>query len=205
MNRILFIVIAFAGLCVVLRHPPILREILAFCLQQTSADQSNGVFERTDNSFDIAIDGEGYFQVVAPDGRTFFTRDGAFRLGASGELMTEAGYTIEPRILFPADTVSMAIAADGAVSAATTRSPDRPVVIGAVMLARFANPSALQPAACNTLRETWSSGAARLVRPGQGVGTLRSGCVEATTTSRAVFAAEKDATAPSIQWSGNLP
>ena len=95
--------------------------------------------QKTDNSLDVAINGNGFFQIQLPDGTTGYTRDGSFQKDNQGQIVTSEGYPLQPSITIPADATSISIGNDGTVtvtqsgSAATTE-------IGAIQLATFVNP-----------------------------------------------------------------
>src|SRR5690349_13345670 len=84
----------------------------------TSRDYTQGSLQQTGNNFDVAISGNGFFQVTMPDGTTAYSRDGAFKVDANGQLVTSSGYAIQPGITIPAQAQSVTIAADGTVTAA---------------------------------------------------------------------------------------
>ncbi|NLM95874.1 MAG: flagellar hook-basal body complex protein, partial [Firmicutes bacterium] len=78
---------------------------------------TQGTFQQTDNPLDLVIEGEGFFQVLLPDGTVAYTRDGAFKMDGQGKLVTSDGFTLEPEILVPSNTVTVSVGADGTVTA----------------------------------------------------------------------------------------
>ena len=77
---------------------------------------SQGMYQQTDNPLDVVIEGDGFFQVLLPDGGIRYTRDGAFKLDADGRITTSDGFPIEPEIVVPADSLELSIASDGTVT-----------------------------------------------------------------------------------------
>jgi len=138
---------------------------------------SAGEFQNTGRNLDIAIRGEGFFQVTLPNGDLRYTRDGALQINANGELVTTTGYSIEPAISIPIDAASIDIGKDGGVNitdAAGTQS-----VVGNIQLARFPNPSGLSSEGDNLLAETEASGTPTTGTPGEsGFGSIQSGFLE---------------------------
>src|SRR5689334_11004561 len=108
----------------------------------SSTDKSfaAGPLQSTGNPLDVAIQGNGFFQVTRPDGSTAFTRDGAFRVDPTGRLVTADGSLLEPTIVVPPGTNSITIGADGTVTAVTGKTATQ---IGQLSLARFPNPPGL--------------------------------------------------------------
>lgn len=144
---------------------------------------SQGDFQSTENPFDVAIEGDGMFQVTLPTGETVYTRSGAFKLNESGSLVTSDGYELSPSITIPPDAVSVTIAADGTVS---VKQPNNTTLsqVGNIQLAKFQNPAGLRARGKNLFDETEASGTPTLDTPGQnGVGTLAQGFLESSNVS----------------------
>lgn len=144
----------------------------------TTKIYTQGEQENTERSLDLAIQGDGFFQVTLPTGQTRYTRDGAFHIGASGKLVTSSGYELSPAIQLTEGTRAVSISANGTVSAmvgdATT-----PTVVGNIVLARFVNPSGLSSEGGNLLAETAASGTATTGTASEnGFGEIRSGSLE---------------------------
>jgi flagellar basal-body rod protein FlgG len=140
---------------------------------------SNGALDNTSNPLDIAIEGDGFFQITNPSGGILYTRDGSFRLNSQRQLVTSDGYYVEPRITIPQDATSITVGADGSISVITSSSPNTSTVVGTLQIARFANPSGLSAEGRNLFTETPASGNATTATPGQnGTGQLRGGFLE---------------------------
>ncbi len=138
---------------------------------------------KTDNSKDLAIQGGGFFQVLMPDGSTAYTRDGSFRLDASGQMVTSSGYALQPGITLPPNTTSVTVGRDGTVSAVLAGSANS-VQVGQIQLATFANPTGLESRGENLYTQTDASGEPRQATPGQnGAGTLSQGYVESSNVN----------------------
>lgn len=136
-----------------------------------------GNLENTNNNFDIAINGEGFFQVALPNGDTRYTRDGSFRTNSTGQLVTADGYQLQPPIQIPTDTLSITIGSDGTVSVTNAQSQSQSV--GNILTARFPNNSGLSSEGRNLYSETTASGAAQPGTPGDnGFGSLQQGFLE---------------------------
>lgn len=139
---------------------------------------SQGNVVMTEKQFDVAIRGEGYFQIERPDGSISYTRDGAFQLSANGTLVNYDGLTVMPGITVPENTSSVSISSDGVVSVildGETQAQD----IGQIELARFVNRAGLQPIGDNQFKETDASGTPQLGAPNDiGFGNLLQGYVE---------------------------
>lgn len=137
-----------------------------------------GELRQTGNSLDVAIEGNGFFQVLLPDGRTAYTRDGAFKLDGQGHLVTSDGYLIQPEITIPADAIHITIGSDGTVSV-TTAGQSEPQQIGQLTLAKFLNPAGTSNLGRNLVIPTPASGDPVVAAPGtEGLGTLGQGMLE---------------------------
>lgn len=117
-----------------------------------------GAVHQTGRPYDLAIEGDGFFQVQRPDGTAAYTRDGGFTLSSSGALVTSAGYLLQPGVTIPADAVEVAIGANGTVSIRRGEANAQPVEISKIELARFPNPAGLEALGENLYRETTASG-----------------------------------------------
>ncbi len=139
---------------------------------------SQGNFKETGNNLDVAIQGDGFFQVQLPDGRTAYTRDGAFKLDSEGNLVTSDGYKIIPNTTLPADTVQVSIGNDGTVSVLEAGQTQMQQ-IGQIQTAKFINPAGLHSLGSNLYINTTASGDPIVTTPGlDGAGELRQGFVE---------------------------
>ncbi len=146
-------------------------------LASTAKIFTQGELENTGNTFDVAIRGDGLFQVSMPNGDIRYTRDGAFNVNADGQLVTATGYFIEPSITVPIDYASIDIGKDGSVN--VTDASGTLSVIGTLELVRFPNPSGLLSEGDNLFSETEASGTPTTGTPGEsGFGVLQSGFLE---------------------------
>jgi flagellar basal-body rod protein FlgG len=144
---------------------------------------TQGNIVQTGNNLDMAIQGQGFFQILMPDGSTAYTRDGSFQLDSNGQLVTSNGYPLQPAITVPANTQSLTIGSDGTVTA-TVAGSTTPTQIGTVQLSNFINPAGLQPLGQNLFQETAASGAAQSGTPGlTGLGTLQQGSLETSNVN----------------------
>jgi flagellar basal-body rod protein FlgG len=137
-----------------------------------------GNLSQTQNPLDVAIQGDGYFQVQMPNGTTSYTRAGSFQLNAQRQIVTADGYLIQPNITIPQGTTSITIDASGEVMATvagTTNSQN----VGQITLAVFPNPAGLSAYGQNLFTETQSSGAPIVQNPGvSNTGVLQQGFLE---------------------------
>ncbi len=144
---------------------------------------TQGNLTQTGNSLDIAIQGEGFFQIQLPDGTLGYTRDGAFQKDSQGQIVTANGYPLSPAITIPANALSISIGTDGVVTVLQSGSPT-PVQVGQIQLASFVNSGGLQSMGQNLFLETASSGTATPNTPGtNGVGLLNQGYVETSNVN----------------------
>ncbi len=149
-------------------------------LSGTTRIYTPGVLEVTNRQLDIAIDGDGFLQVITPDGSTAYTRDGHLHVNADGKLVTSAGYILFPDVQLPRDVQDVNIDAEGRVTGRVAGSnSDTTQQFGQIELAKFINPSGLQSVGGNVLRTTDAAGQPVLDNPGQqGIGFLKQGFIE---------------------------
>lgn len=144
---------------------------------------TQGNLEQTGNSLDLAIQGNGFFQIEQPDGTIAYTRDGAFQVDNQGNMVTASGYPLADNINLPPDAVSITVGKDGTVSVLQAGQIN-PIQVGAIQLASFINPGGLQSAGENLFLETASSGVAIPNLPGtNGVGVINQGYVETSNVN----------------------
>jgi flagellar basal-body rod protein FlgG len=144
---------------------------------------TQGNLQQTSNPLDVAINGQGFFQVLMPDGTTAYTRDGSFHSDSQGQLVTSSGFHVQPAITIPANTLNITIARDGVVSV-TRAGTSTPTQVGSLQLASFVNPAGLQSMGENLYLETASSGTASANAPGSnGLGLLNQGYVETSNVN----------------------
>ncbi|MFM8274388.1 MAG: flagellar basal-body rod protein FlgG [Gemmata sp.] len=140
---------------------------------------TEGALVNTQNPFDVAIEGDGFFQVTLPSGELRYTRDGALRVNAQGSLVTSDGFLVTPQITIPQGVVSVSVGTDGTVTAINAGALNASVNLGQLTLVRFVNPAGLSAEGRNLFAETASSGAPVIATPGQnGVGFTRQGFLE---------------------------
>lgn len=111
----------------------------------------------TGNTYDMAIDGRGWFQVDGPNGETLYTRAGAFNKSAEGQLVTLDGYAVQPPIMVPTDATDLTVNESGEIFA-TVPGQAAPQSLGQLSLANFTNDVGLEPIGGNLYRETLASG-----------------------------------------------
>ncbi|HMM54932.1 MAG TPA: flagellar basal-body rod protein FlgG [Candidatus Desulfobacillus sp.] len=144
---------------------------------------TQGNITQTGNSLDVAIQGEGFFQIQLPDGTLAYTRDGAFQKDSQGQIVTANGYPLSPAITIPSNATSITIGTDGVVTVLQSGS-STPVQIGQIQLASFVNNGGLQSMGQNLYLETASSGTATPNTPGSnGVGLLNQNYVETSNVN----------------------
>jgi hypothetical protein len=156
--------------------PPGLQVGLGVRSVATSRNFSQGNLQQTSNNLDIAIKGNGFFQVQLPDGTTGYTRDGSLQVDGAGQLVTNNGYVVQPGITIPNNAQSVTIAPDGTVNVALP-GQTAPQAVGQLNLASFVNPAGLEPKGQNLWAETSASGSPNAGAPGSnGLGVLQQGC-----------------------------
>jgi flagellar basal-body rod protein FlgG len=140
---------------------------------------TQGDFNQTSNALDLAIQGQGFFQVSRPDGTIAYTRAGNFQLNNAGTITTTDGYSLIPNITIPSNATNVTISQYGVVSA-TLPGQQTPAQLGQITLATFPNPGGLESVGGNLLLPTGSSGNAITDEPGgtSGVGTIQQGYLE---------------------------
>ena len=152
-------------------------------VQGTARIDTQGSLTQTGNSFDLALDGDGYFQIQMPGGQLGYTRAGNFNRSPEGLLVTSEGYQVQPGITVPANATSVSIGTDGTVTAQVPGQTTG-TTLGQIQIASFPNPTGLQSTGDNYLRETASSGAAHLGIAGpDGRGNVRQGSLEASNVN----------------------
>ena len=141
--------------------------------------QSQGDFTATGNPLDLAIQGQGFFQILMPNGDVAYTRSGTFHLDAQGQMVTADGNPLQPSITIPTSATTVTIGTDGTVSI-TQPGQTAAQQVGTIQLAQFANPGGLNSLGSNLFLPTTASGDALLGTPGgsDGLGTLQQGSLE---------------------------
>ncbi len=149
----------------------------------TARTYTQGNLQQTGNNLDVAINGDGFFQIEMPDGTTAYTRDGSFKLTAQGELVTNSGHRVLGGVTIPADARSVTIGTNGLVEVVVGSNP-RPQPAGTIELASFVNPAGLEPRGQNLFTETEASGNPTTGNPGsEGLGPVLQGYLESSNVN----------------------
>ncbi len=144
----------------------------------TASNFSEGSLQTTGNPLDVAINGNGFFQVQKADGSLAYTRDGSFKRDLNGQIVTSDGYPLEPPITVPANATDIAISPTGVVSASVP-GQNEPQQVGTIQIATFSNPAGLTRIGQNLFTAGGASGDPQVVNPGTtGAGELRPGTLE---------------------------
>ena len=144
---------------------------------------AQGNLIQTQNAFDLAISGEGFFQILQPDGTIAYTRDGGFKVSGEGVLVNSSGYRLQPELAIPQNAQTITIGADGTVSIQAFGEAQAQT-IGQIQLARFLSPTGRQAIGENLFRETTSSGPPQVGIPSQqGNGQLIQGALESSNVN----------------------
>jgi len=149
----------------------------------TQKQFTTGSLQPTDRGLDMAIEGNGFFQISMPDGSIGYSRAGSFSLDQDGQLVTSQGYALEPAITLPQDSVSLTIGRDGTVSAVLA-GQSTTTQLGNIQLSNFVNPAGLEAKGGNLFTETVASGAPQQTTPGlNGAGHVLQGVLESSNVS----------------------
>lgn len=149
----------------------------------TTREFSSGSMSITNTPTDMAIAGNGFFQVQMPDGTRAYTRDGSFKLSSEGQMVTADGFVMTPEITVPQDATDLSIGIDGQVYALIVGS-ETPQQVGQIELTKFINPAGLSAVGHNLFIETNASGSPITGTPGgDGLGTLEQGHLESSNVS----------------------
>ena len=152
-------------------------------VQGTARMDKQGSLNTTGNALDMALDGDGYFQVQLPGGQLGYTRAGNFSRSAEGLLVTGEGYQVQPGITIPENATSITIGTDGTVSASIPGQSES-TTLGQIQVASFPNGAGLQATGDNYLIETSASGAANLGVAGEdGRGKIRQNMLEGSNVN----------------------
>ena len=146
-------------------------------------EHSQGPIQITENPLDVAITGDGFFQIQLPDGDTAYTRDGTFQLNENGELVTVQGFLVDPGITIPPDATDIEISREGEV---LVQQPGSTTManVGQIQTARFVNPAGLETIGDNLLLETEASGSPTTGTPGQEeFGALQQAALETSNVN----------------------
>jgi flagellar basal-body rod protein FlgG len=153
---------------------------------RTAATQKifiQGDFQHTENELDIAIEGDGFFQIVQANGDIAYTRAGNFKIDSEGRIVSPDGFLISPEITLPTDAMAVSIGTDGTVSVLQPGQTE-PTEVGSIELARFVNPAGLQSMGRSLYGQTAASGDPINGTPGEdGYGTIAQGYLEMSNVS----------------------
>jgi len=139
-----------------------------------------GAFKSTGGNLDMAIEGDGFFQVLMDDGSTAYTRDGSFKMDANGQLTTSDGFIVQPQIAIPVDAQDITVTPDGRISVRVAGDSTQ-TEIGSLTLVKFPNPAGLSSIGKNLYLETAASGTPVEGSPGQeGIGSIQQGFIESS-------------------------
>ena len=142
-----------------------------------------GDLQTTSNPLDVAITGDGFFQIQMPDGTTAYTRDGNFQISNTGQVVNSQGFPLIPNLTIPTNASSVTIGQDGTVSVELVAGGGSQT-LGQIQIARFINPSGLKPIGNNMFETSQASGQVQLLQPGiNGAGTLNQGTLEASNVN----------------------
>jgi flagellar basal-body rod protein FlgG len=149
----------------------------------TARSFAQGSLQQSGNTLDVAIKGNGFFQVTQPDGTLAYTRDGSFQVDSQGRLVTSSGLPIANGVTVPPNAQSVTVSQDGSVSVVLPSNPT-PQQIGTIALANFVNPAGLEPRGQNLYTETAASGQPQGGTAGtNGLGSLMQGYVETSNVN----------------------
>lgn len=149
----------------------------------TEKEHTQGNLQQTGNSLDMAIEGDGFFQVLQSDGGVAYTRDGSFQVNSDGQMVTSNGFELEPPINIPENAESVTIGRDGTVTVQTPGQAE-PQDVGQIQLAEFVNPAGLEAVGGNLFEETAASGQPQVGTPGQeGLGSIMQGALESSNVN----------------------
>ncbi|MEH3086311.1 MAG: flagellar basal-body rod protein FlgG [Xylophilus ampelinus] len=149
----------------------------------TARSFAQGSLQQSGNSLDVAIKGNGFFQVTMPDGTIGYSRDGSFQVNAQGQLVNATGLPIASGVTIPANAQSVSIGGDGTVSV-TLSGSSAPQQVGVIALANFINPAGLEPKGQNLFAETAASGQPQGGTAGtNGLGSLMQGYLETSNVN----------------------
>ena len=142
-----------------------------------------GNLQQTSNTLDLAISGNGYFQITLPSGETAYTRDGTFGLSPEGQIVTADGYVVVPGITIPSNATSVTINTSGVVQA-TLSGQTSPTTVGTIQLATFPNEAGLDAQGNNLLLQSAASGNPTTGNPAApGFGTVMQGFIETSNVN----------------------
>ena len=149
----------------------------------TARNFSQGSLQQSNNPLDLAVRGNGFFELTMPDGTAGYTRDGSFQVSSTGQLVTNNGYAVKPGITIPVTAQSVTVGTDGTVNVVLP-GQTAPTSVGQITLSNFVNPAGLEPKGQNIFGETAASGTANSGTPGlNGLGNVQQGFVETSNVN----------------------
>jgi flagellar basal-body rod protein FlgG len=152
-------------------------------VQSTTRIETQGELQTTGAALDMALDGDGFFQVSMPGGQLGYTRAGNFTRSSDGQLVTAQGYAVQPPITVPEGASAITVSTDGTVSAAIAGQTDT-ATLGQITVSSFTNPAGLKAVGDNFLVETGASGQAQVGVAGEGGrGHIRQGMLESSNVN----------------------
>ncbi|EHG1302155.1 flagellar basal-body rod protein FlgG [Vibrio parahaemolyticus] len=139
---------------------------------------TQGNTQNTTQDLDLAVMGQGFFQIENSDGQIMYTRNGQFHINSEGLMVNSQGLPLEPQIQIPDNAISFSVGVDGTVTTTTADDPT-PQQLGQITLAKFVNPAGLEAVGGNLFRETEASGPAdELIAGADGAGSIKQGALE---------------------------
>lgn len=142
-----------------------------------------GNFQNTQNDMDMAIEGQGFFQIIQPNGEVAYTRAGNFKIDSEGRIVSPDGFLLDPEITIPTDSLAVTISTTGTISVLQP-GQNTPSDVGTLQLSRFINPAGLENIGRNMYLQTNSSGEPVVGAPGEdGFGTVAQGYLEMSNVS----------------------
>ncbi|ALM68152.1 TPA: flagellar basal-body rod protein FlgG [Vibrio parahaemolyticus] len=139
---------------------------------------TQGNTQNTTQDLDLAVMGQGFFQIENSDGQIMYTRNGQFHINSEGLMVNSQGLPLEPQIQIPDNAISFSVGVDGTVTTTTADDPT-PQQLGQITLAKFINPAGLEAVGGNLFRETEASGPAdELIAGADGAGSIKQGALE---------------------------
>lgn len=148
----------------------------------TERIHTQGALQNSENVYDVAVNGRGYFQILMPDGTTSYTRDGSFLVDSQGNLVNASGFQVQPAITIPVDALTVTIARDGIVT--VVQPGNVTTQVGQLQLANFVNPTGLHSLGENLFAESAASGAPQIGNPSEnGLGVLNQSFLESSNVN----------------------
>lgn len=165
------------------RQPSGIEIGLGVKLVSTQKMFSQGSLVQTDNQFDMAILGDGFFKVILPDGTTGYTRDGSFRVDGTGAMVNNSGLYLEPRLTIPENVTKISVSVDGIVEGEIP-GEQTPVSLGEVTITRFINSGGMKSLGDNLYVPTEAAGQPLEGQPGiEGRGVINQYMLEASNVN----------------------